>query len=337
MTDSINVCFAGRGRVEVIREPVRPVADGHLLIAATCSLISTGTELTALHGTYDPGTHWDRWVSYPFRPGYSLVGRVVEAGKGCEDVAAGTRVVARVPHQQYVSLPRDDVVLVPDSISDEDAAWYAMATISQNGVRRASPQLGDCVVVVGLGLLGQLVVQYSRLLGAREVVAVDTAPMRLEIATKHGATVALESAVADVGDVVLELTNGAGADVVYDVTGAAPVLQSALGLVRRLGKLLLLGDSGRPDQQHLTGDIVTRGISLIGAHDSNPPAIPSDHTPWSKPEMGRLFFRYLERGEMRVSDLVTHRFDAEDAADAYALLTTARDTAMGVILRWPQP
>jgi 2-desacetyl-2-hydroxyethyl bacteriochlorophyllide A dehydrogenase len=336
MTDSINVRFTERGCVEVVRESVDPVSDGHLLVAAICSLISTGTELTALHGTYDPGTHWDSWVSYPFRPGYSLVGRVVEAGAGCEDIALGTRIVARAPHQQYFNLPRDDAVIVPDAISDEDAAWYAMSTISQNGVRRASPQLGDSVLVVGLGLLGQLVVQYSCLLGARDVVAVDTAPVRLEMATKHGATVALESTAADVRDAVMDLTDGVGADLVYDVTGAAPVLPSALGLVRRFGKLLLLGDSGRPGQQNLTGDLVTRGISLIGAHDSNPPTVPSDHTPWSNPTMGRLFFSYLQRGRMRVSDLVTHRVDAARAEDAYQLLTTTRETAMGVILRWPQ-
>jgi threonine dehydrogenase-like Zn-dependent dehydrogenase len=171
-------------------------------------------------------------------------------------------------------------------------------------------------------------------MGAREVIAIDTAPARLEIAAAHGATRTLELPVSEARAEVARLTDDRGADVVYDVTGHAAVLSAALPLVRRFGKLLLLGDTGTPSEQRLTPDVVTRGLRIIGAHDNNPPATATDHAWWTHPHMARLFFTYVERGQMQVADLVTHRFQPEDAASAYDFLTRDRAAAMGVVFEW---
>jgi threonine dehydrogenase-like Zn-dependent dehydrogenase len=111
-------------------------------------------------------------------------------------------------------------------------------------------------------------------------------------------------------------------------------LSAALPLVRRFGKLLLLGDTGTPSEQRLTHDVVTRGLRIIGAHDNNPPTTPTDHAWWTHTNMARLFFTYLERRQMQVADLVTHRFRPEDAAAAYDFLTRDRAAAMGVVFEW---
>jgi threonine dehydrogenase-like Zn-dependent dehydrogenase len=206
----------------------------------------------------------------------------------------------------------------------------------QNGVRCAEQKLGETVVIIGLGLLGQLAVQYVRLLGAKLVIAIDLTERRLEMASAHGATVTLAMGVEEAREHVLRLTEGIGADVVYDVTGAAPVFSSALTLLRRFGRLVLLGDTGDPAQQHLTSDLITKGLSVIGAHDSNPPASSTDHAYWSKRRMVELFFTYLARGEMRVADLVTHCFSPLEAEEAYRLLREERASAMGVMFDWTQ-
>jgi len=174
------------------------------------------------------------------------------------------------------------------------------------------------------------------LLGAQQVIAIDITERRLEMASAHGATVTLAMSVEEAWEPVLRVTDGVGADMVYDVTGAAPVFSSALTLLRRFGRLVLLGDTGDPTQQHLTGDLITKGLSAIGAHDSNPPARSTDHAYWSKRRMAELFFTYLSRGDMRVADLVTHRYSPLEAEKAYRMLREERASAMGVMFDWTQ-
>lgn len=334
--DSLNIVFAGPNNVVVQHEPVPEVGPHEILVHANRSLISTGTECIILGHAFEPNTHWDRWVRYPMHPGYSLVGDVVAVGSEVSCFLGRERVCLRHNHRQYTVANAADATVIPDAISDEDATWYGLANIAQIGVRQAEPVLGQTVAVIGLGILGQLVCQYSRLFGAREVIAVDTASARLELARSHGATIDLQVSAEAAADEVMQVTNGKGADVVFEVTGNAEVLPAALRLARRFGTVMLLGDTGYPSRQHLTGDLVTRGLRIVGAHDTLPPAASSDHARWSHREMTDLFFRYLEWRDMRVGDMVTHRFSPVDAPKAFDLLQHHRDDAMGVIFDWSQ-
>jgi len=332
--ESLNVVFTGQETVEVRREPVPELKSGQILVQTQRTLISTGTEGIIFGRRFAPGTHWDNWVKYPFYPGYSNAGRVLQAGADVTGFRPGDRVAVRAGHRQYFATDPGNARRIPDGVADEDATWFGLANIVQNGIRRAEHDLGDDVVVIGLGLLGQLVVQYARLSGAREVIAVDTARPRLEMAKAHGATHVLEMGAEAARTAVSEITGGRLADIVYDVTGHAAVFAPALQLARRFGKLLLLGDTGTPSEQRLTSDVIVRGVRIIGAHDNNPPAEASDHAYWTHANMTRLFFAYLERGQMNVGDLVTHRYAPEAAPEAYRMLMTDRSSAMGVIFDW---
>lgn len=309
-------------------------AAGEVLIESRRTLISTGTELTCLCRRFEPGSHWDQWVKYPFYPGYSCAGVITQTGPGVTRFKVGDRVASRTAHQRFVTAREEALVAIPDAVSDDDAVWFGIACIVQNGIRRAEHELGDSVVVIGLGLLGQLAVQFSRLSGAREIIAIDTAPRRLDLARAHGATVLLQKSVADTRDDILAATDGRLADIVYDITGHPAVLPAALGLARDLGKVVLLGDAGSPTQQHITGDLISRGLRLIGAHDNNPPKTANAHAWWTRNHMADLFMTYAARRQMRVEDLVTHRFKPADAPAAYARLIEDRSTAMGVLFEW---
>jgi len=148
------------------------------------------------------------------------------------------------------------------------------------------------------------------------------------MAQAHGATVILPMGVEEARESILDMTEGAGADVVYDITGSPRVFASALALPRRFGRLVLLGDTGSPSAQYLTGDVVTKGLSILGAHDSNPPAQSTDHAYWSHQRMADLFYTYVLRGDMRVTDLITHRYSPADAPEAYRMLREQRATAI---------
>jgi 2-desacetyl-2-hydroxyethyl bacteriochlorophyllide A dehydrogenase len=328
------IAFTGANQVELHDLPVPAPAADEVLIESRRTLISTGTELTCLGRRFEPGSHWDQWVKYPFYTGYSNAGVVVKTGSTVTRFKPGDRVASRAGHRRFVVAREAELVAIPEGVSDDEAVWFGIACIVQNGIRRAEHTLGDNVVVIGLGLLGQLAVQFARLSGAREIIAIDTAPRRLEFARAHGATVLLQKSAADVRADILAATGGRLADVVYDITGHPAVLAPALTLARDLGKVVLLGDAGSPAQQHITGDLISRGLRLIGAHDNNPPKTANDHAWWTRNHMADLFMTYLARRQMRVDDMITHRFKPSDAPAAYARLTEDRATAMAVVFEW---
>lgn len=330
---SLNIYFTDKDRVELRTEPVPSVGPKQVLVRARKSLISTGTECICLGRLFEEGTHWDEWVKYPFTPGYSMVGVVEQVGEAVTTVKRGDRVVFQRSHRQWHVIEPEYVTHVPDAVSDEDASWFALAMIAQNAVRAAGHQLGDRVVLVGAGLLGQLTVQYLRLMGARQIIVVDPAEPRLRMAQEHGATTVIAKQVQEAREEILQLTEG-GADVVYDITGIAAVFAPSLRLLRRFGKLIILGDTGEPSQQHLTKEVIRNGLHIIGTHAMHPPAVSTDHAPWTQAEMYKLFFLYVARGDMRVNDLITHRFSPHEASQAYHMLRFDRAAAMGVIFDW---
>ena len=329
---SKNIVFTGKQQVELRSEeaPALP-ADG-LLARTQVSLISTGTESICYRGEMDEGTHWANWVKYPFYPGYSNVAVVEEVGAAVQGFAPGDRIFSTANHRQIIAV-KPPVVKIPAGISDEEAAWSKLATIAQTAVRRAELRMGARVVVIGLGPLGQLLVQYARVVGAEEILAVDLAPGRLETAGAHGATQTFAGSVADALPFVQEHTDGRLADVVFDATGHYAVFPLALKLVRNFGTMMLTGDSPHPSKQTLRADVITRQVSIRGTHNEN---LPPDQAEWTPARQAQLFHAYVARGQMRVDDLITSRFSPAEAPDVYAMLLENRTETLGVLFDWRQ-
>jgi 2-desacetyl-2-hydroxyethyl bacteriochlorophyllide A dehydrogenase len=332
--NSLHIVFPEPNQVEVREEPIAPPQSGEVLCQAQKSLVSIGTETFCLRGVFDPGTNWEGWVQFPFRPGYSMAARVVEVGAGVSGLREGDRVAAWAVHQQFFRLPPGELYRIPEEVSDEEATWNCLAVTTQAGVRRAGHVLGETVGVVGLGLLGQLVVQYLRLSGARKIIAIDPIQKRLDMARNHGATHTLASDVREVRGQIEAITGGRMLDVVYDITGHPAVLAPAIQLVRKLGRVILLGDCPTPSHQCLGPGVVSDSVAILGIHGTMTPQQPSAHNPWTRREIIGLFFDYLVQGRMSVADLITHRYSPRDAPEVYAGLMDDRSSMMGVIFDW---
>ena len=331
---SLVITFAGPGKVDLREEAVGDPAPGQLLVQTTVSLVSTGTESLCFRSDFDADSLWPSARGFPLCPGYSNVGRVVKVGEGVSGFREGDRVFTTCSHRQLALVAADHPksARLPDHTADEDATWSWLAVVTQTGVRRAQQAMGETAVVLGLGPLGQLTVQYLRLLGLREVLAIDPVQARLDVAAAHGATAVFCGSAADAGEFVKAHTDGEGADAVYDVTGHDAVFPMALRLVKTLGTVVLIGDAPHPSRQHLTHDVVRRQVQIAGTQND---FLPPSQAWWCAARQIPLFYLYLHRGQMRVSDLVTHRFAPTDAAAAYALLQESRGDTLGVLFRWP--
>ncbi len=331
--DSRFVVFPAKQSCELQTEPAPEAGPGQIVTKTRVSLVSIGTESWCYRGEFDPDTSWASWVRFPFRPGYSNVGEVVQVGEGVERFRPGDRVFSFARHQEFAAHPADSPTLIriPDEVSDEAAAWSKLATITQTGVRLGEHAMGDAAAVVGAGPIGQLVCQYLRVLGLREILVIDLAEPRLEIAAAHGATQTFCGSAADAQEFVKQHTDGRLADVVYDVTGHYAVLPLALKLVRNHGTLVLLGDSPHPSKQHLTQDVLARQVRIRGSHNEN---LPPQHAYWTFPKQAELFLTYVRRGQMRVDDLITHKVKPEDAPTLFADLQKDRGAALGVLFDW---
>ena len=340
------IVFPAPRQVEIREEEITPPVEGEILCAAEKSLISIGTELHCLNGIFEPGTNWYDWVKYPFRPGYSMVGRVIEVGKGVETVKVGDRIANYGEHQQYYKVKLFDVAkrydipegigiyVVPEGVSSEDATWRSLAVTTQNAVRRAQFQFGESVGVIGLGLLGQLVTQYLAAAGAQRIIAIDLAQSRLDLAKQHGATHTLAMSAQDAVAAVREITKGWLLDVVFDVTGHPATLATCPALLRRLGRLMLLGDTPTPSQQHLGPGVLFKSLSILALHGYAIPEKTTEFTPWTVETMSHVFFDYLQRGKINVRELVTHRYPVAQAPEVYLNLLQNRSGAVGVIFDW---
>lgn len=331
---SLNVIFPEKNKVELWEEVVNSPAPGEVLCAAEKSLISTGTEMLCLRGVFDPGTNWEGWVKYPFHAGYSMAARVVSVGMDVKSVKEGDRVAVNYPHKQLFTVSHEDVQLLPEGITYEDAAWVPLAITAQQGIRRAELKLGETVGVVGLGMIGQLVVQYLKLMGARKIIAIDTAPMRLDLARELGATHTIVADVKSARKSIEEITEGRMLDAVFDVTGHPSVLAHAIQLLRKFGRVILLGDTATPTLQCLGPGVVSNSISILGIHMTMSPKEVSEFNPWTSKEMTALFFDYILQRRMRIDKLISHRYSPAEAEKAYEELSNNCSNVMGVIFDW---
>ncbi len=336
MVQSTYISFPQPNEITLCQEEVGLPAEGQMLCRAERSLISIGTESYCLRGIFDPGTNWSRWVQYPFRPGYSMVARVEEVGPGLDPAWKGRRVLLPSPHQQYTLITPERAYVVPEGVSAEEGAWGPLACTTQLAVRRAQLALGETVGVVGLGMLGQLVTQYLHVAGARKIIAIDTVQGRLDWALAHGATHALCATAEAARPAVEEITGGRMLDAVWDVTGHPAVLSQCVQLVRRLGRVVLTGDTPTPTQQFLGPGVVSNAIAILGIHAMATAPHYSEHSPWTEGEIIALFYDYLLQKRMRVSDLITHRHAPAEAPEVYRRLQTERASSIGVIFDWSQ-
>ncbi|MFA6480661.1 MAG: zinc-binding alcohol dehydrogenase [Victivallaceae bacterium] len=322
------IVFTGKNELKLEEFSLAAQGDNQVTVRNICSLISTGTELIVLNRMFDPGTHWDNWIKYPFYPGYAAMGEIVSAGKNVSCLKPGDQVVHRGGHASAAIVDDSQCFPVPDGVKPETACWFALAKIAAMSVPAAHYGIGGSVAVIGAGPVGQMATRWALAAGAEPVILIDTVPMRLEMAGRGGAARTVCATAGNAADEIRQINGGDLPDVVIDSTGHAAVFSDALKIVNSHGRLVLLGDTGSPGLQHLSPDVIMRGLTITGVHDMH------ENDNWNSKKIISLFFKFCQSGRFNVDGLITHRFTPDECVQAYETASKHRSETMGMLFDW---
>jgi 2-desacetyl-2-hydroxyethyl bacteriochlorophyllide A dehydrogenase len=324
------VYFVAPGRVELREVEVPDPPEGHILVATEWSGISSGTELLAYRGEVDPDLPLDETLgalagtfAYPFRYGYSTVGRVVRPAGPFQE---GQRVFAFHPHQDRFVADAREAVAVAD-LDPRAATLYPMVETALQVSLDAAPRLGETAVVVGLGAVGILVAALLTRTGA-VVLGSEPEPARRAAAEAFG-VLALDP--DDVSEAVAAETSGQGADLVVEASGNPGALASSLGLLAHEGTILVCSWYGtKPVSLPLGAAFHRRRLALRSTQVSTIPAALTAR--WDRRRRAELAWRLAR--ELPLSVLATHAFPFEQAAEAYACAHRKDDGLIHATLRY---
>ncbi len=323
------IVFREKGEVELQTYELPDMGDSDLLVRTLYSLISTGTETTLLHQKYAPDSHFARMFSFPqIKTGVQAVGQIEQVGSNVEGFGVADRIFMRMAHGSHQVIAAERCSLVPSGIDSKSACWCGLAKTAFRAAWAGQFDAGGHVLIIGAGPVGQMTLRWARAGGMQQIAVNELSAYRLEHAQRGGATQTWCGDLAQYIDQVQRMNNGLGPALVIDTTGNPLVFQSALSVAARFGKVILLGDTGYPGLQKLSSDVMTKGLTIQATHESH------DRDGWTQPRIDSLFFEYVLEGRFDLSRLITHEFEPEEAAQAYALAEHQREFAMGIIFDW---
>ena len=184
-------------------------------------------------------------LGQPLPLGYCNVGTVVAIGKGVTELKVGDRVASNGQHAEFVCVPKNLVAKVPDNVSDEEAAFTVIGSIGLQGIRLLNPQLGETVVVTGLGLIGLIAAQLLKANGCK-VIGIDFDEQKIQLARAKGIVAINPAKGTDPVKFVMEETDQIGADAVLITASAKTndVIHQAAEMSRKRGRIVLVGVIG---------------------------------------------------------------------------------------------
>lgn len=279
--------------------------------------------------------------------GYSAAGEVIEVGTAVAGVTPGMVVATAgggcANHAEYQAVPGLLCVPVPDGVPSTDAAFTTLAAIALHGLRLGGVEAGARVLVVGLGLVGQLAVRLAIAAGA-EVFGIDLDPAAVERARTAGAEADVEQG-DDTDQRIREWSRGRGADLVL-VAAATPsssVMRAVPARCRDRAQVVVVGDVGldldrRPFYE---AELTVRFARSYGpgrydlSYEGWGVDYPAGQVRWTEGRNLEAVLDLMASGRLTVADLVTHRFPIDRASEAYAALEDRASGAVGVVLTYP--
>lgn len=281
-------------------------------------------------------------LGQPLPLGYCNVGVVEAVGRGVTEFHVGDRVASNGNHAEYVCVPKNLVAKVPNNVTDEQAAFTVIGSIGLEGIRLLKPELGETIVVVGLGLIGLIVAQLLRSNGCR-VIGVEFDQAKLDLAAKWGVIPVNPAKGDDQVKVVEELTNGIGADGVI-ITASAhddSIIHNACMMSRKRGRIILVGVIGLNMRRD---DFYKKELSFQVSCSYGPGRYDEDYenkgldyplpfVRWTEKRNFETILMAIENGGLDVDSLISEVVDLEDYNQIYGDMR--KKGVIASIVRYP--
>jgi len=339
------IIVVGQNQVELQERDLDDrLGPDEILVKTEWTFISAGTELANYTGKEPQVFQKGSWCAYPWNSGYANVGIVMNTGSEVSCCKVGDRVFTFGSHSSMVKWNQKKlVVAVPDEIAPDIAVATRMAGVATAALLMADMPVYPWVVVFGLGMVGNLAAQAFRIKGGR-VIGVDPVENRRRLASRCGIRHVIGGSPDEVQQLIFSLTEGAMADIAVEATGLTPVILQAVRAAANFGQVILLGSPRAPFQGDMTpvfSDIHLRYITVRGALEWGPPSYPPTSAVGGRTsamislyEKQKMIFDWVQRGEMQIDPLISHRIRPAQIKEAYEGLLRQPDIYIGVAIDW---
>lgn len=343
--------------------PVPRVKTGNVLIKTTRSLVSLGTERMLVEfgkanfiqkakqqpdkvkmvldkvktdGLKSTVNAVSNKLNQPLPLGYCNVGEVVAVGKGVTEFSVGDRVASNGNHAEYVCVPRNLVAKIPDSVTDEEAAFTVIGSIGLQGIRLLQPTFGETIVVVGLGLIGLVTAELLKANGCN-VIGFDFDSEKIRLAKEKGIDAINPAEGTNQVKYVMNVTNGVGADgvVITASNKSNEIIAQSAQMSRKRGRIVLVGVIGLDINR---ADFYEKELSFQvscsygpGRYDESYEQkgidYPIGFVRWTEKRNFEAILNAIANKTLDVNPLITERIPLDDYLKIYGNMANSRSIA----------
>jgi predicted dehydrogenase/threonine dehydrogenase-like Zn-dependent dehydrogenase len=334
--------------------PIPKPGPGEVLIKNHYSVVSSGTELAAIEvantsvgeklqnsSNIEKGINllkndgvkavWNAVFPknlIPLQLGYSSAGEVVQTGKGVSGFHVGDMVVSNGNHAEYVSVNQNLCVRIPDNTDTKESAFTVLGSIALHGLRLSETSLGSKVVVIGLGIVGQLVCRLAEAQGS-EVIGIDPDEKRIEGNTNFFTSVD-KASIQDVDSVIITAA-----------TSSNEPIEVATKIARNKAKIVVVGDIplniSRNEFYYKELELVVSKSYGPGRYDKQYEVLgkdyPIEYVRWTENRNFEAFIKLLSQGQIHLLDLVSEEVSFDEAPSVYKKFTE-ETKPLSVVLRY---
>lgn len=366
--------FIKKGEAIIENVPAPLVTEDEILVQVYYSCISIGTEMFKIQASGRPlykkimdkpqniRKVLDRLKNHGLRDaivkvkskiegknpiGYSASGIVLETGKNIKNFKPGDRVACAgdkiANHAEFIAVPENLAIKIPQNLSVKAASTVTLGSISLQGVRRCSPTLGENIVVIGLGILGQLTLQMLKVAGCH-VIGIDLEKSRIEKAIKLGLDAGFSPDKVNVVEEVIRNTDGFGADaaIITAASKGSEVINQAMEMCRKKGKVIVVGDVNlnikREEFYKKELDLLISTSYGPGRYDERYEQkgvdYPYAYVRWTENRNMQEYLKLLSENKIEIEPLIERIYKVEEVSKAYEELKSISEKPLIVLLEY---
>ncbi len=332
--DGSQIVFPEVGKAEFVPLKLKPLGSLDVEVKTVYTLISNGTEKDYISGSQNTGR------KFPYNIGYSAVGIVEKTGNSVKSVKPGDRVFVEYGgHSSVIVKDVHNVIKIPDNVSFEEAVFAKLASYPLAAIRRARLEIGESIVIVGLGMLGLFGVQLAKCGGAFPIIAVGNREIRKELALKYGADYVFAPNEPDLTKKIYDITDNKtfihGASVIVETSGSESGLLKCLEYTAMNARVMLNG-CNRVMKQPIDfyKYVHTRGVNIVGVHNRTRPQSNSAPGNWTSKRDMFTILQFISKGRLDTKSIISEYVSPKNAEDVYKRLLNDRDFPLGVIFDW---